>query len=208
MKDRKNHSNDENAEAMREEIEAIQKQLDEVQNERDELLGKLQRVSADYANFQKRMSRQVADSIVYEKENLIKTLLPMLDNFEHTLEKSHAAESIEVVLQGIRIVYDQMLDILRSHGVEVIPAVDEPFDPSHHEAMMRREDPAHEDNTVLEEFQKGYKLNGRVIRPSKVIVNKLACTEAWPQDEPLSDATDDPEDPRDPTEDYDSTDTE
>jgi molecular chaperone GrpE len=190
MKDKKTKPDNEDAKAMREEIEAIRKQLEEVQSERDELLGKLQRVSADYANFQKRMSRQVTDSIAYEKENLIKTLLPMLDNFERTLEKSHAAESIDVVLQGVRIIYDQMLDVLRSHGVETIAATDQPFDPTHHEAMMRREDPDHEDNTVLAEFQKGYKLNGRVIRPSKVIVNKLACTEAPPQEEPSSEATD------------------
>jgi molecular chaperone GrpE len=191
MKDKKkNNADSEKAKALREEIEAIQKQLDEVQAERDDLLGKLQRVSADYANFQKRMTRQVADSIAYEKEHMIKTMLPVLDNFQHTLEKSHAAESVEVVLQGVRIVYDQMLDILRSHGVEAIHAVDEPFDPSYHEAMMRREDPEHEDNTVLEEFQKGYTLNGRVIRPSKVIVNKLACTEAGPQEEASSEASD------------------
>lgn len=204
MKDKKIKPNDENAKAMREEIEAIQKQLEDVQNERDDLLGKLQRVSADYANFQKRMSKQVADSIAYEKEHFIKTLLPMLDNFEHTLEKSHAAESVDVVLQGVRIVYDQMLDILRSHGIETIQALDEQFDPTHHEAMMRREDPEHEDNTILEEFQKGYKLNGRVIRPSKVIVNKLACTEAPPQDEPSSEATDETPSP----DDQESTDTE
>jgi len=204
MRDKKNKHDEENAKAMREEIEAIQKELEETQTERDELLGKLQRVSADYANFQKRMSKQVADSIAYEKENLIKTLLPALDNFEHTLEKSHAAESVDVVLKGVQIVYDQMLDIFRSHGVEVIQALDEQFDPTHHEAMMRREDPEHEDNAVLEEFQKGYKLNGRVIRPSKVIVNKLACTEAPPQDEPSSEATDETASP----DDNDSTDTE
>lgn len=203
MKDKRNRS-DEDIQAMREEIEAIRAQLDEVQNERDDLLGKLQRVSADYTNFQKRVSRQLADSIVYEKEHLIKTLLPMLDNFEHTLEKSLGAESVDVVLQGVRIVYDQMLDTLRSHGVETIQALDEQFDPSHHEAMMRREDPDREDNTVLDEFQKGYKLNGRVIRPSKVIVNKLACTEAPPQDEPSSETTD--ETPS--TDDQDSTETE
>jgi len=66
-----------------------------------------------------------------------------------------------------------MLDILKSHGVEQIKAPGENFDPALHEAMMQKTEPEEEDNIVLEEFQKGYKLNGRVIRPSKVIVNKL-----------------------------------
>ena len=187
MKDKKSKPKHE---PTHEEIESLRTQLDEMQKERDDLLGKLQRVSADYANFQKRAARQVAESIAYEKEMLIKTLLPMLDNFEHTFEKSQAAESVEAVLTGVRIVYDQMLDTLRSHGVQTIEALGEPFDPSCHEAMMRREDPDREDNTILEEFQKGYTFNGRVVRPSKVIVNKLACTEAPPQDKPSDEATD------------------
>lgn len=205
MKDKKTKPKDE---PTHKEVESLRTQLEEVQNERDELLGKLQRVSADYANFQKRATRQIADAIAYEKETLIKTLLPTLDNLEHTLEKSQAAESVEAVLTGVRIVYDQMLDTLRALGVEPIKALGEPFDPAHHEAMMRREDPEGQDNVILEEFQRGYKLNGRVIRPSKVIVNKLACTEAPPEDEPSSETTNDPEGQRDPNDEGQSTDTE
>jgi molecular chaperone GrpE len=141
--------------------------------EKDELFAKLQRVSADYANYQKRVPKQIADSIAYEKERIIKTLLPALDNFEHTLQNAHSAEDMDVLLKGIRIIYDQMLDILKSHNVEQIEALGEKFDPAMHQAMTQQSDPEKEENTVLEEFQKGYKLNGRVIRPSKVIVNKL-----------------------------------
>ena len=67
-----------------------------------------------------------------------------------------------------------MINILKSEGVEQIKALGEKFDPALHEAMMQRSEPEREDNIVLEEFQKGYKLNGRVIRPSKVIVNRIA----------------------------------
>jgi molecular chaperone GrpE len=132
-----------------------------------------QRISADYANFQKRVPKQIADTICYEKEKIIKTLLPALDNFEHTLQNANSAENADVFVKGIRIIYDQMLDILKSQGVEQIKAPGENFDPALHEAMMQKTEPEEEDNIVLEEFQKGYKLNGRVIRPSKVIVNKL-----------------------------------
>ena len=140
------------------------------------LFPRYERLSADYANFQKRVPKQIADTICYEKEKIIKTLLPALDNFESALgglQNAHSAENADVFIKGIRIIYDQMLDILKSHGVEQIKAPGENFDPALHEAMMQKTEPEEEDNIVLEEFQKGYKLNGRVIRPSKVIVNKL-----------------------------------
>ncbi len=155
------------------EAENLHGLLDDLVQEKEELFGKLQRVSADYANYQKRAPKQIADTIAYEREKIIKTLLPALDNFEHTLQNAASAESGEVLIKGIQIVYDQMLDILKGHGVEQIEAVDKQFDPSMHQAMMQRAQAERGDNVVLEEFQKGYTLNGRVIRPSKVIVNKL-----------------------------------
>jgi molecular chaperone GrpE len=177
MKDKKSKSKSDDVRALRKEIEALQEELETVQKERDELLGKLQRVSADYANFQKRIPKQVSDSVAYEKESIIRTLLPTLDNFEHTLQKSHSAETVDIVLEGVRIIYDQMTAALKAHGVEPIHAQDEMFDPAQHEAMMRREEPEKEDGVVLEEFQKGYRLNDRVIRPCKVVVNRLQTQE-------------------------------
>ena len=160
-------------------------QLQQLQAEKDDTLAKLQRVSADYANFQKRVARQTADAIAYEKELIIKTLLPALDNFEHTLANAQAVENAEAFVKGVRIIYDQMLDILKSHGVEQIKALGEKFDPAQHQAMMQRAEPEAADDVVLEEFQKGYKLNGRVIRPSRVIVNKL--TGEQPAQQPQED---------------------
>ena len=165
------------------ELEELHQTIESLQKEKDELFGKLQRVSADYANFQKRVPKQIADTICYEKERIIKTLLPALDNFEHTLQNADSAENSDVFVKGIQIIYDQMLDILKSHGVEQIKAPGENFDPAQHEAMMQKTEPEKEDNIVLEEFQKGYKLNGRVIRPSKVIVNKLTTEQPAQQQE-------------------------
>jgi molecular chaperone GrpE len=153
-------------------LQKLDKQLAQLQKEKDETFEKLQRVSADYANYQKRAPKQIADTVTYEKERIIKTFLPVLDNFEHTLQNADSAESADVLIKGINIVYDQMLDILKSLGVEQIAALDENFDPALHQAMMRQSDPEKAEDIVLEEFQKGYKLNGRVIRPSRVIVNK------------------------------------
>ena len=155
----------------------LEKQLAEIEKEKAELFEKLQRVSADYANFQKRSAKQIADDIAYEKEKIIKSLLPALDNFEHTLANAGAVEDVDVFVKGVQIIYDQMLDILKSHNVQQIKAAGEKFDPSLHQAMMQRTEQDKEENAILEEFQKGYTLNGRVIRPSKVIVNK-------PQEQP------------------------
>lgn len=150
----------------------FQGQLDALEKEKTELFEKLQRVSADYANYQKRGPKQIADSIAYEKRAILKSFLPALDNFEHALAAEQNAEDIESFAKGVRIVYDQMLTILKSHGVEPINALGEKFNPAIHEAMMQKNEPDQEDDIVLEEFQKGYKFNDQVIRPGKVIVNK------------------------------------
>jgi molecular chaperone GrpE len=155
------------------ELQQLHQQLEELNKEKDEIFGKLQRVAADYENFQKRVPKQIDDTIAYKKEKIIKTLLPALDNFEHTIQNARSAENLSVLVEGIRIIYDQMLDALKAHGVEQINALGRNFDPAMHEAIMQKTETNQKDDTVLEEFQKGYKLDGRVIWPSRVIINKL-----------------------------------
>jgi molecular chaperone GrpE len=170
-------SEQKNAEAPPEnDVDKLQQELDAVRKERDELLGRLQRVSADYANFQKRTPKQVSDSVTYEKEKIIRSFLPVLDNFDHTL-KAHSAESTDAIVRGVEIIYGQMLDILKSHGVEQVQALGETFDPVRHEAMMRRHEPDKPDDVVLEELQKGYMTNGRVLRPSRVVINTVQAAQ-------------------------------
>ena len=159
------------------ELEELRGTVESLQKEKDELFGQLQRISADYANYQKRVPKQIGDSIGYEKERIIRSLLPAQDNFEHTLQSAHSAEDVDVLVKGIQIIYDQFIEILKSHNVEQIKALGETFDPAVHEAMTQQTDTEQDQNVVLEEFQKGYTLNGRVIRPSKVIVNKLPAEE-------------------------------
>jgi molecular chaperone GrpE len=165
------------------ELDELRSAMESLQKEKDELFGKLQRVSADYANFQKRVPKQIADTIAYEKERLIRTLLPVLDNFEHTLQSGCSVENVDALVKGVRIIYDQLLDVLKSHNVEPVNALGEEFDPALHEAMTHQANPEKKEGLVLEEFQKGYKLNGRVIRPSRVVVNKLPASQAGPQQE-------------------------
>jgi molecular chaperone GrpE len=187
MKEKKREKKD--IEGDKSKMEGPQLQIEQLQKEKEEVFAQLQRVSADYVNYQKRAPKQINDTIAYEKEKIIKSLLPVLDNFEHTLANAHSGERTEDFLKGVKIIYDQMLNILKSHGVEQIDAKGKKFDPVFHEAMTRRSEPQQQTDTVLEEFQKGYKLGERVIRPSRVIVNKLSAeregevTEELPEDE-------------------------
>ena len=118
--------------------------------------------------------------MAYEKERFIRALLPLCDNFELTIQKTWTREDAEAILAGIRIVYNQMLDVLKSYDVHPIPTIDERFDPTRHEALMQRCDPEKEDSLVLAECQRGYTLAGRVLRPSKVIVNRAPAPPAAP----------------------------
>lgn len=156
----------------REQIEKLEAKMDELVREKDELNGKFQRISADYANYQKRAPRQIADSVQYEKRSIFRSLLPSLDTFEHALASGNSAQDSEQILKGVRMIFEHMLDALKAHGITQISAAGEPFDPSRHEAMMQRNETDKPDGVVLEEFQKGYMLNEEVLRPAKVIVNK------------------------------------
>ncbi|MCX5647108.1 MAG: nucleotide exchange factor GrpE [Phycisphaerae bacterium] len=163
----------ESAEAPTDELEKLRQDLESVRKAKDEVFDRLQRVYADYANFQKRVPKNIADSVAYEKERFLRSFLPVLDNFDRTLREARTAQNAEAVIKGVQIIHDQMLTILKSHGVEPMETVNEKFDPGRHEAMLRRSEPDQEDDVVLEEFQKGYTLSGRVIRPSRVAINKV-----------------------------------
>jgi len=174
----KEHNEEKTHKAHKAKMEELQKRLDDLQAEKDNLFAQLQRVSADYANFQKRSAKQIADSITYEKERIIKSLLPTLDDFDHALQNLRSVDVSETIVKGVQMVYDHMLDILRSHNVEQIKALGQKFDPSVHRAILTQSVPEQEDGIVLAEQRKGYMLNGRAIRPSEVIVNKLAQAES------------------------------
>jgi molecular chaperone GrpE len=154
------------------ELAQLKQQVEALQKEKDDLFQKLQRLSADYINYQKRAPRQIADSIAYEKEVIVKSLLPALDNFDQAIANIEKGMTLDALQKGVHIVYSHLLDILKMHGVEVIDSRGKTFDPSVHQAIVQQCQADKEDGVILEEFQKGYKLGGRVMRPAKVIVNK------------------------------------
>ncbi len=186
-KDKEKPKEQKQAAPQKDELQQLHQQVEDLIKEKNEIFEKLQRVAADYENFQKRFPKQIDDTIAYKKEKIIKTLLPTLDNFEHTLQNAHSAENLNALIEGIRIIYEQLLDALKAHGVEQINALGQKFDPAMHEAMMQKTEAGQEDEAVLEEFQKGYKLNGRVIRPSRVIINKLQSEQDQQKEKPDTD---------------------
>ncbi|MDO8303474.1 MAG: nucleotide exchange factor GrpE [Sedimentisphaerales bacterium] len=175
------------------ELHELKEQFGSLQKEKTDVFAQLQRVSADYLNYQKRSAKQIADTTAYEKESIIKSLLPALDNFEHALAKAPTAETADALMKGMQMVYQQVVDILKLHGVEQITALGQQFDPEIHLAVTQTSDPAKPENIVLHEIARGYKISSRVIRHAKVVVNKLAApapkedTPPQPTEEPVAD---------------------
>jgi len=168
-------------EPLQKQLEDLRKQAEELQKEKDDIFGKLQRVAADYDNYQKRSVKQISDNIAYEKEKIIKALLPVIDDFERVLINAENCKNADAIINGVGIVYEHLKGVLRSEGVEQIESAGEKFDPAHHQALTQRTEQGRENGVVLEELQKGYKLNGRVIRASRVVVNKAPAPDETKQ---------------------------
>ncbi|MCJ7543119.1 MAG: nucleotide exchange factor GrpE [Phycisphaerae bacterium] len=143
--------------------------------ERDDLLARLQRVSADYLNYQKRVQRDIADAREFANADLIKSLLAVLDDMERALEAAKANHGADdPLLVGMQLVYDKAVATLGQYGLLVIKAAGEPFDPYKHRALHHEPSDAQPPGVVLAELQKGYELKGRVIRPTSVVVSGRA----------------------------------
>ena len=142
-------------------IKKIKSKLKACEKERTEYLTGWQRAKADLINFKKEQEKKNSDLFKFANENLILEILPVLDSFEQAMK--HFKD------EGIRQLYNQLLSILKSNNLEEIKAVGEKFNPELHEAV---EEVKGKKGIIIKQDQKGYKLNGKVIRPSKVKVGK------------------------------------
>lgn len=150
---------------------AAEGRLAAITRERDDLLARLQRVSADYLNYQKRAQRDLDAAREFANEELIKALLSVLDDMERALAAARDGhDEDDPLLTGMRLVHDKATETLGRFGLAVIEAEGEVFDPALHSAMMRQPSEDHPPQTVLAELVRGYQLKGRTIRPSGVIV--------------------------------------
>jgi molecular chaperone GrpE len=130
------------------------------------------RLAAELENIKKRQEREVAELRQFANENLLKELVPVLDNLERALEHGRQSEAPEALMEGLDLVNQDFLKVLGRFGVTPINSVGERFDPAYHHAVMEEEAPEVEDQTVLKELQKGYLLQNRLLRPAMVVVSR------------------------------------
>lgn len=152
-----------------------QEKIEVLEQEKKTLEEKVQYTQAELVNFRRRKEEETQTRLKYANQDLILELLPILDNFERAikLDDTNLNDELSKFLSGFKMMYAQMVDILKSFGVEEIRCQGEVFDPVTSEALLVESDPTCDDNTVLEVLLKGYRLKDRVIRPSGVKVNKL-----------------------------------
>ncbi|MDY0288789.1 MAG: nucleotide exchange factor GrpE [Sphaerochaeta sp.] len=155
------------------EIALLKEQLETAQGEVSEMKDQVLRNRADLENTRKRLVRDKDEAVKYANSSLIKDLLEPLDDFGRALEAAESTEDYKKVHDGVVMVNSQIFGILeRNWGLERIKASGEEFNPEEHEACMVVPDDSLEGEMVLEEFSTGYKLHGRVLRPTKVKVGK------------------------------------
>jgi molecular chaperone GrpE len=151
----------------------VQQDLDELvakAKQRDDYLALAQRTQADFENFRKRAAREKAEAADRGMGKLAKELLPALDHLELALRATEEHEGAEDVVKGFRLVHEELLGALERVGIQGFSPQGEAFDPNEHEAMAQQPAEGTEPGTVIEVYQRGYRLNGQVLRPARVVV--------------------------------------
>ena len=151
-------------------LEQLEEQVrlkdEEILKQKDTFL----REKAELDNFKKRLTKEKEDFAQFANERLLKELLQIEDNLERAMEAPNA--TLESLKEGVEMIQKQFKDFLKNQKVEVIEAFGKPFDPNLHEVLNQQESEEHEENTVIEEYSKGFTLNGRILRPAKVVISK------------------------------------
>ena len=141
----------------------------------DELNARVLRLTADYDNYRKRAQREKEDVRQFSNQDLLEKLLPVLDNFEMAI--TAVKEADPSIKDGVQMIYDQLFAVLKGSGMEPIDAMGEAFDPNLHEALSQEETADVNEGTVVQQVQRGYKLNERLVRPARVVVAKAPVDE-------------------------------
>ena len=146
--------------------EKIRLKDEELANQKDTFL----REKAELENFKKRLAKEKEDFVQFANERLLKELIQIEDNLERALEVPNA--TLESLKEGVEMIQKQFTTFLKNQKAEPIEALGKPFDPNLHEVLNQQESEEHEENTVIQEYSKGYTLNGRILRPAKVVIAK------------------------------------
>jgi molecular chaperone GrpE len=128
------------------------------------------RSAADLDNYKKRAAQERSRLLKYQYEDLLRSLLPLIDNLERALNHARAGGEDNSLVEGVSLIAGMFKDVLEKFGVREIKAVDEPFNPEIHEAVARTSAPSRQANMVIEELEKGYMYHDRLLRPARVVV--------------------------------------
>jgi molecular chaperone GrpE len=159
-------------------IDVLKEQLERSEEEYKELEDRLLRLAAEFDNYKKRTAKEFQSIIKNANEELISQLVETLDNFQRALESASRSNStknssdFESFHKGVELIYQHFREILAKEGLKEIKAIGEPFDPHFHEAVMQQESEEYPEGVIMDEISKGYALNDKVIKHSKVIVSK------------------------------------
>ena len=148
------------------------KHLEDLENKIKMLEEETLRAKADLINYRKRKDDEVSGLLKYSNADVLLSLLPILDNFERVIDKEVESEELKSYLEGFKLIYNQIKDILNSNEVKEIEALDKEFDPVYHQSITTRKDDSKESGIVLEVYQKGYTYKDKVLRPAMVIINE------------------------------------
>jgi molecular chaperone GrpE len=145
------------------------REIDELRQKSEEYLENMKRLQAEFENYRKRAAKEREETVQLATVRLVKELLLLADNFERALANSKNPSDSDSQSEGLKMMYWQLMDILKGEGVTEIETKCK-LDPFQHEAMTKVDDPDRSDNEIIECVQKGYKMKGKVIRPARVIV--------------------------------------
>lgn len=154
------------------EVEKAEEKISELETQVKELEDKFLRKVAEFENYKRRAENDQFNLITYGAESFIVKLLPVIDDFERSLQHIDTANDSESIKKGIKLVYEKLLKVLDEQGVKKMESVGKPFNVDYHDALMQRKDEKVEPHTVLEEIEPGYIYREKVIRHAKVIVSE------------------------------------
>jgi len=154
------------------EVETLKEELSQALNDAKSHQEQYLRTLADMENLRKRTQREKEDLAKFANENILREILPVVDNLERAVEHAEQSESSDGLFEGVQMTLTQFSQLLEKFGVEPVDAVGQPFDPAFHQAMGQMESDEYPPNTVVQQMQKGYQLNKRLLRPAFVMLAK------------------------------------
>ncbi len=167
--------------------EEILVKMGRLETEVADLKDKLLRKAAEFENYKRRTENDQLNLLKYSAESFIVKLLPVVDDFERSIDHMDSAKDVDSIKKGVMLIYNKLMKILSEQGVKKIQAIGNPFDVEYHEALLQRKSDEVEPHTVLDEIEKGYMYKDKVIRHSKVIVSEDLDEESTPNSDERKD---------------------